>query len=115
MVLDFVDAFFQIPLNCEERHLFCTKLGDCIYIFRRLAQGSRLAPLIWARFAALVCRLCQSLFDVSEVRLQCYVDDPLATIRGDVPTVHRRIATLILAWRLLGLPLAFHKGQFGQQ
>ena len=53
-------------------------IGFAKYVtFLRAVQGSRGAPLTWARFAALVMRLTQSLFDDDELRTQRFVDDPL--------------------------------------
>eukprot|EP00971_Amphidinium_carterae_P317732 6316215-Amphidinium_carterae.3 len=47
-----------------------------------MPQGSCKALQVWARLAALLGRVLQSLYDPSEARLQLYVDDPLLTIRG---------------------------------
>lgn len=42
-----------------------------------------IAPILWARLAALVMRLTQSLFTLEEVALVCYVDDPLSVLRSN--------------------------------
>ena len=85
-VLDFSDAFWQVPLEPEERRFFCCQVtldGKLYYVvFLRTVQGSRGAPLSWARLAALVMRLTQALFDTRKVKLHCFVDDPIASIRG---------------------------------
>ena len=47
MVLDFEDAFWNIPLASEERRFFVGKLGGRFYVFLRAAQGSRNGPLAW--------------------------------------------------------------------
>ena len=50
---------------------------------------------------------------MEELRLQVFVDDPLAVARG-TPTRRKRLFTmLVLGWRLLGIPLASHKSQIG--
>ena len=63
--------------------------------------------------SALVDRLAQSLFSVDELDLQIYTDDPVATMVGTSQQVDRYITVLVLAWRALGLNLAFAKGQLG--
>ena len=74
-VLDFSEAFWQIPLEPTERKFFCCKLNldgiENFIVFLRPVQGSRGGPLSWARLAALVMRLTQALFDPSYVRLHC--------------------------------------------
>ena len=66
-VLDFSDAFWQIPILQEEQKFFCASGligGKRKWIaFLRAAQGSSAAPTLWGRLVALVMRLTQSLFD----------------------------------------------------
>ena len=57
-------------------------------------------------------RLTQSLFPVSSVRLECYVDDPLASMVGSRSYVRRTATLITLVWLILGFPLAFLKAQF---
>ena len=107
-VLDFTDAFWQIPLLASEYRFYCATAilrGKRAYIaFLRAAQGSSNGPTLWARVIGLVARLTQSLFSSDEVRLMCYVDDPLAALSG-TPERRRLItATIILVWTVLGLP-----------
>jgi hypothetical protein len=60
-------------------------------------------------------RLSQSLFPSNCMALMCYVDDPLAVIKG-TPQERRLYASMLMyVWRALGLPLAFRKGQFGSE
>ena len=65
-VLDYTQAFWQIPICPEERKYFCATAilrGKRRYLaFLRVAQGSPLAPLLWCRVAALIVTLTQSLF-----------------------------------------------------
>ena len=100
-----------------------TMLKDLIIIFNRTAQGSRSASLSWCTFVALAARCIQSLFynqdDAANRRskfdllLQVYVDDPLATVRGNRKQRDRLAAVLMTGWKILGLPMAFHKAQRG--
>ena len=115
--LIFTDAFWQMRLHPEERKFFCCRIkheGKQKFIsFLSTAQGSRGAPLTWARFAALVMVLTQSLFDRMALRLQCFVDDPLAAIKGSETRRKIIIAVITLVWEALGCKLAYAKGQRG--
>jgi hypothetical protein len=116
LVLDFVDAFWNIPLAPEERRFFVGMLRGKFYVFLRAAQGSRNGPLAWAGVISLVMRLVQSVFwegGLCPLRLNTYVDDPLCMIRGTGPERRTRICVLVLLWRALGLPLSFKKGCLG--
>ena len=75
--------------------------------FQRAAQGSGGAPTLWGRLAALLSRLTQSLFDPTVVRLMCYVDDPLAALRGSHEERQLNAAIMVLTWSALGFKLAF--------
>jgi len=105
-VLDFTDAFWQIPLLASEYRFFCAMAmlqGTRTYIaFLRAAQGSTNGPTLWARVIALVARLTQSPFLPSEVRLMCYVDDPLAALSGTPERRRLVTATIILVGSVLG-------------
>ena len=70
--------------------------------------------MLWARVAALIMRLSQGLFDPKVLNLMCYVDDPLAAIRGTPEERLLHGATLILVWEALGCAMAYHKGQFAR-
>ena len=59
-------------------------------------------------------RLTQSLYDPSELRLVCYVDDPLAAVRGTAAERRLYVAIMVLVWEALGFKLAFAKGQLGR-
>lgn len=83
LVLDFIEVFWQTPTLLEEQRFFAATAmlrGIRKYlVFLFTIEGSRGAPFA---LAALVMRLRQSLFDPSEVNLVCYVDDPLALLKG---------------------------------
>jgi hypothetical protein len=116
-VLDFSDAFWQIPLLQAELRYYCaTGLIHGIrkwIAFLRAPQGSSAAPTLWGRVAALLMRLTQSLFSPDEVRLVCYVDDPFAAVRGTPERRRLLITLMVLVWNALGFKLAFRKGQLG--
>ena len=61
-------------------------------------------------------RLCQAAFwerGRCPLRLNTYVDDPLAMIRGTHKERRHLVTVLVLLWRALGLPLSFKKGVIG--
>ena len=123
-VLDFTDAFWNIPLAFSERKHFVGMARGKFYVFARAAQGSRNGPLAWAAVISVVMRLSQSLFAAplgdatrrspEDVRMQLYVDDPAIALRGSDEVRDHNIAKLALCWLVLGLPLAFAKARRGR-
>ena len=113
LVLDIKDAFWTLGLKRQERRYFVGKLRGVYYLFQRLAQGSRGAPLAWCRFFALVSRLTQAMFSEKELRSEVYVDDPALSVFGQQSQRNCLMGAVILVWRSLNLNLAFAKGQRG--
>ena len=137
-VLDFKDAFWQVPISLKEQRFFCAtalfkparsrkrkftrghrnlKSGVRLrkYLaWKRAPQGSAAGPTLWGRVAALLMRLTQSLFDPDTVRMMCYVDDPLAALLGDEDERCLHAAIMVLVWSALGFKLAYAKGQLDQ-
>lgn len=117
LIADIVDAFWLIPLKKCERRFFTARLKGVYYSFERTAQGSRSAPLTFAAIIALASRRIQSILSTArhggmhteEARLQTYVDDPIFSIRGDEERRTRVAAIVLVAWSLMGFPVAFHK------
>ena len=117
-VLDYTEAFWQVPLRDEEQKYYCCtatiRRRKKWIVYLRAAQGSTNAPTSWARTAALVMRLTQGIFSPLEVLLMCYADDPLAAFRG-TDARRRLLATvMILVWESMGFGLAYPKGQLDQ-
>ena len=113
LVLDFSDAFFSVPLHPRERKHFVILARGKFLVYCVTPQGGGMAPLTWARSAALVMRLTQGMFSSWEARLHCFVDDPIAVMRGTSAARDWIVATIVLTWRMLGFPLSFKKGQRG--
>ena len=90
LVLDFVDAFWNVPLMASERRFFVGKLRSRYFVFLRAAQGSRNGPLAWAGVVSLAIRLVQA----------CLWRNYL-------------VACLVLLFTALGFPLSFRKGSRG--
>ena len=118
MVLDFSDAFWQVPLDPAERRYFCARViinGVAKFVvFLRTVQGSRSAPLSWARVAAILMRMTQSIVGSSSARLHCFVDDPIASIKGTRRARRITMTTMVLIWEAMGFQLSYRKGQTGQ-
>ena len=120
-ICDAADAFWQIPLHPSERRFYCAMLRDGdrtrFLAYNRTAQGSRGAPLSWAVLFGLVCRCSFATLRTDDQhttqRMQVYVDDPVVVISGTRAARRRQVATLMLAWAILGIGLAVQKGQFG--
>ena len=120
LVLDFSDAFWNVPLRDDERRYFVGILGEDFYLCLRAAQGSRNGPLTWAGVASLALRLLQGVLCACgapasrpRARLQLYVDDPVLAMRGWAAQLDVLVAKLVIVWRLLGFPLAFRKAARG--
>lgn len=121
LVPDVVGAFWLIPLKVEERKYVCAKVRNEYYCFLRSAQGSRAAPLTFAAVIALASRFLQSVVSTpvhrgmktEEARIQTYVDDPLVSIRGTPEHVRRLATVVMIAWSLMGFPLALRKATMG--
>jgi len=115
LILDFVSAFFLVPLHPSERRYYVIKFRNKYYVFLVTVQGGRSSPLVWGRVAALVGRLTQGMFHPLELLMQIYVDDPCATISGTRAERDLITAVVIFVWRCLGFPLSFAKGQRGRK
>ena len=113
LVLDFSDAFWMLPLHKAERRFFVAKFRGRFYCFVRVAQGSRGAPLVWGRLAALLMRLTQAAVCGRQARIEDYVDDPIISLCGCRAYRSRTIAIVVLLWSAIGFPLAFQKGARG--
>ena len=58
-------------------------------------------------------RLTQSLFTEGTLSLHCFVDDPIASIKGTKEEQELVVATIMATWEALNFELAYKKGQFG--
>ena len=59
--------------------------------------------------------LTQSLFLSEELTLMCYVDDPLAALRGTAEERELFVAIMILVGDALGFQLSYKKGQLDKE
>jgi hypothetical protein len=115
LVIDFSDAFHNVPVRREEQVFNTCKAGGFLWCFTVLVFGSATSPAIWGRVAAFLGRALTSAFDESELRAQIYVDDPIITTWGS-GAERRQLLTLALLWlSILGIPLAWRKADIGTQ
>ena len=119
-VLDFTDAFWQIPLVLSERRHFIGTYKGKLWKFKRSGQGSRNGHLSWAGPSSLLLRCTQGLLtatssDVKKpaARAQLFVDDPAIAISGRQDFRDEVVAVAVMIWALLGFRLAFYKLQRG--
>jgi hypothetical protein len=115
MVIDFSDAFHNVPVRREEQVFNTCMAGGYWWVFTVLVFGSATSPAIWGRVAAFLGRALASAFGETELRAQIYVDDPIITTWGSAG-VRRQLLTLALLWlSILGIPLAWRKAGIGNQ
>lgn len=113
LILDFTDWFYNVPLHPDERRHFTWAYGKHWVAFKAQAQGSRNAPLVCGRVAALIARLTQGVFGDQKFRLQIYVDDPCICVLGTTKERNMQMAATILLWACLGIRLAYKKASRG--
>ena len=112
-VMDYSDWFYNVPLHPSERCYFTWSYKGRWVAFLTQAQGSKNAPLVCGRVAAMVARITQSMFNDAHLRLQLYVDDPLMSLRGDQHQRDGLLAATTMFWSALGIRLAFRKADRG--
>ena len=111
LVLDYKDAFHQIPLMSEEVRFYCADLGDAGFLaFYGMGFGGRAFPLVFGRVISFVARATQAMFPPTVARLQTYVDDPVLSVAGSPEKAEEVFDTAILLWLLLGADLSWEKG-----
>eukprot|EP00971_Amphidinium_carterae_P180704 3584120-Amphidinium_carterae.1 len=70
-----------MPLALKERKYAVARIqsgrSHTYLVYNRPPQGAKNSPQVWGRLAALIGRLCQSLFNSAHARLELYVDDPI--------------------------------------
>ena len=95
LVIDFSDAFYNIPLLPAERCFHVISFRGRWYCLLRVVMSSRNGPQLWGRTAAMAGRLAQSTVDPREARIQIFVDDPNVSIKAD-PLRAKLLITIIM-------------------
>ena len=116
LILDYVGAFMSLALAESERRFSCAtldaRLGAAIVVWRVLGFGPKANPLVYGRCGAFAARSGQALLDSGRARLQLYVDDPAAVIRGTGKRARLEFDILLLWWLVIGLDLSWSKESF---
>jgi hypothetical protein len=113
---DVSDAFLNLPVMESERGYTVIKLSDGTYAsYRGVPFGLASAPLLWGRAAAWIARATQAIHDPRLFRLQLYVDDPIAVVKGDRYTRAWLILRTFALWYAFGAKLAIHKAGIGRR
>ena len=115
LVLDFTDWFYMTPLHGDEQRYFVTAYKGKYIVFLSQTQGSRNAPVVCGRVAALIGRLTQGMLPEKNARCHIYVDDPICLFLGPRHQRDLHIAVVICTWLVLGLRLAFKKAARGSE
>ena len=113
--VDFEDAFHTIRLREQDRGVMAFKTDKGWAVFDRLCCGMAAAPLVWCRTSAAACRLGQAIFGPSELRIQCFVDDPGIALRGPQAVRSWLLGCLLIFWRALGFVFNWGKASRGAQ
>eukprot|EP00435_Cladocopium_sp_Y103_P030056 s3225_g7.t1 len=113
LILDSSDWFYNVPLHPSERRHFAWAYQSTWVAFKTQAQGSKNAPLVCGRVAALISRMTQATFGDQVYRLQLYVDDPCICMLGNDKSRNRMMAATILFWACCGIRLAYKKASRG--
>ena len=111
LVLDFAHAFFNFPGTAGERRYFATRLRNAIYVWLRIAQGSRGAPMICGRALAQAMRMACCVIDDGMMSAATYVDDPIATFAGTDKEIEVNMGKMMAMLLAMGYELAFSKAQ----
>ena len=116
-VLDFADAFKQLPVHLSEQRFLSGKMSrggaEGWSHYRTVLFGAIADPLLWGRVAALFMRITASLTRCGQTALQCCVDDPLLGFRGTQAARDEMFAIIVLLWSVLGFKLSWRKGARG--
>ena len=113
--LDFKDAFKQLPVRDSEKRFLSGMAGGGFFVYQVVLFGVRTGPLVWARMAALISRLTQSVFSGKRFRLQTYVDDPLILMRGSEQQIQDMMSKVLWIWLATGLQISWNKGITGKK
>ena len=97
------------PLHRSEEKYFVTAYKGRYLVFLSQTQGSRNAPVVCGRVAAMIGGLTQGVLPERRGRLQIYVDDPIILFLGNQSVRDRNMAIVICLWLVIGLRLAFKK------
>ena len=79
---DFRDAFKQLHVGLAEQRFLSGRAMEGFFAYSTVLFGVGSGPLVWGRVAAGTMRVSQGAAIAETTRLQCFVDDPMAAIKG---------------------------------
>ena len=109
----FSDAFKHLRIDESERKCLAGRAFEGCFVSAVVLSGVRPDPLLWGRLASLTLRITSAVSMDSNFELQGYVDDLVLSVGGLQDQRVRVIIRTILRWLILGLKLAWRKGQRG--
>ena len=109
LIADFKDAFYILPNRRDERRFFVIVFRGVYYVFMKTTQGSRGAPLTWARLVAVITRMTQAVTGIGKSRISTYVDDPIIAVLAPKRERDRLFSMILLIWSALDFPLSLKK------
>ena len=113
LTLDFRDAFKQLHVVPSERPFLAGAAMNGFFSYRTVLFGVGSGPNVWCRVAAWVMWSTQAWLGADRAQTNCFVDDPIITLRGTSIQRRRMAMEVLLWWTTLGLKLVYEKGSFG--
>ena len=107
VVIEFIEAKWQMPISPSERHFFVVILRGCHNVMMRATQVSRRGPLLWNSTAAMIYSFGQAACSEDLLRLSKYVGGPIFALHGSKAERHSSICKVILVWLAPGSTLAW--------
>ena len=112
-VIDVSDAFMALPVHPDEhQHTLAPGLEEgTLVTFVALLFGFKVAPLLWSRVASLLARLLQAAVERKHGQHQCYLDDAMWCLCGDLQRRNATLAFILTTMAALGFKVALEKGE----
>ena len=112
-VIDVSDAFMALPVHPDEhQHTLAPGFEEgTLVTFVALLFGFKVAPLLWSRVASLLARLLQAAVERKHGQHQCYLDDAMWCLCGDLQRRNTTLAFILTTMAALGFKVALEKGE----
>ena len=108
--LDVSKAHRRIKIDPRDQGLLCFWYQDVLFKSKTLNFGARASGYFWARVAGLMVRTFHRLLHVRHALFQ-YVDDLLVLLEAATSPIW--IGALTIACQILGIPMSWHKTDWG--
>ena len=108
--LDVSKAHRRIKIDPRDQGLLCFWYQDVLFKSKTLNFGARASGYFWARVAGLMVRTFHRLLHVRHALFQ-YVDDLLVLLEAATSPIW--IGILTIACQILGIPMSWHKTDWG--